>query len=49
MAAENHPQQMEFEHGRLLVEEAYTAYREGRMRAGFFKLDELQKLLQASR
>ena len=29
-----------------LVEEAYACYREGRMREGFFKLDEMQKLLK---
>ena len=29
-----------------LVEEAYTHYREGRMREGFFKLEEMQKLLK---
>jgi hypothetical protein len=29
-----------------LIEEAYTAYREGRMRDGFFKLEAMQKLLK---
>jgi hypothetical protein len=29
-----------------MIEEAYTHYREGRMREGFFKLEEMQKLLK---
>ena len=32
--------------GASLVEEAYAAYRNGQLREGFFKLEELQKLLK---
>ncbi|OAI53433.1 hypothetical protein AYO47_04790 [Planctomyces sp. SCGC AG-212-M04] len=32
--------------GQTLVAEAYAAYREGRDRDGFFKLEELEKLLR---
>ncbi len=31
---------------RSMVEEAYTHYGEGRMREGFFKLEEMEKLLK---
>lgn len=31
---------------RAMVEEAYNHYREGRMREGFFKLEEMGKLLR---
>lgn len=31
---------------RAMVEEAYNHYREGRMRDGFFKLQEMEKLLR---
>lgn len=31
---------------RAMIEEAYTHYREGRMRDGFVKLEEMEKLLR---
>jgi len=46
MAAEEKGQREEFVKGELLVEEAYAAYREGQIRDGFFKLEELQKMLK---
>jgi hypothetical protein len=46
MAAEEKGERAEFTRGRALVEEAYAAYRDGNMRDGFFKLEELQKLLK---
>ena len=46
MAAEEKGEREEFAQGRTLVEDAYAAYREGRMREGFFKLEELQKALK---
>ncbi len=46
MAVEEKGERDEFTRGRSLVEEAYAAYRDGRMRDGFFKLEELQKLLK---
>jgi hypothetical protein len=46
MVAEEKGQRDEFSQSKLLVEEAYTAYREGRPRDGFFKLEEVQKLLK---
>ena len=46
MAAEEKGERTEFARGRVLVEEAFAAYRDGRMRDGFFKLEELQKLLR---
>jgi hypothetical protein len=46
MAVEEKGERAEFTQGKLLVEDAYTAYRDGRMRDGFFKLEELQKLLK---
>jgi hypothetical protein len=46
MAAEEKGERDEFTRGESLVEVAYTAYRTGRMRDGFFKLEELQKLLK---
>src|SRR5262245_41738432 len=46
MAAEEKGQRPEFTQGQSLVEDAYIAYREDRMRDGFFKLQELQKLLR---
>src|SRR6185437_15701385 len=46
MAAEEKGERAEFARGRMLVEEAYAAYRDGRMRDGFFRLEELQKLLR---
>lgn len=44
MAAEEKGQRDEFKSGELLVEDAYAAYCDGRVRDGFFKLEELQKL-----
>jgi hypothetical protein len=46
MAAEEKGERPEFSRGRALVEEAYVSYRDGRVRDGFFKLEELQKLLR---
>ena len=46
MAVEEEGEREEFERGRSLVEEAYAAYCEGRIRDGFFKLEEFQKLLK---
>lgn len=46
MAVEEKGEREEFRKGTALVEEAYAAYRDGRMRDGFFKLEELQKLLR---
>src|SRR5207248_5693584 len=45
MAADEKGERVEFTQGKLLVEDAYAAYCEGRTRDGFFKLEELQKLL----
>ncbi len=36
----------EFTRGQSLVEDANAAYRDGRVRDGFFKLEELQKVLK---
>lgn len=46
MAVEEKGEREEFVQGRALVEEAYAAYRDGRVRDGFFKLEELQKILK---
>ena len=46
MAVEEKGERHEFTRGSSLVEEAYGAYSAGRMRDGFFKLEELQKLLR---
>jgi hypothetical protein len=46
MAVEEKGDRQEFMRSKSLVEDAYTAYREGRMRDGFFKLAEVQKLLK---
>jgi hypothetical protein len=46
MAAEAKGERAEFERGLALVEEAYAAYRDGNVRDGFFRLEELQKLLK---
>ena len=46
MASEEKGQRVEFTQGKALVEEAYSAYKEGRVRDGFFKLAQLQKLLK---
>src|SRR5688500_7255901 len=46
MGTEEKGEQPVFAQGRSLVEDAYAAYRDGRLRDGFFKLEELQKLLK---
>jgi len=46
MAVEEKGERVEFARGSELVEAAYAAYTDGRKRDGFFKLEELQKLLQ---
>jgi hypothetical protein len=46
MAAEEKGERAEFARGLPLVEEAYAAYRNDDTRGGFFKLEELQKLLK---
>ena len=46
MAVEEIGEREVFTQGELLVEEAFAAYRDGRVRDGFFKLEELQKLLK---
>jgi hypothetical protein len=46
MAAEEKAERAEFTQGRVLVDEAYAAYRNKDMRGGFSKLEELQKLLK---
>ena len=46
MAVEEKGEREEFTRGGSLVEDAYAAYRDGRKRDGFFKLEELQKLLK---
>lgn len=46
MAVEEKGEREEFTQGESLVEDAYAAYRDGRVRDGFFKLEELQKLLK---
>jgi hypothetical protein len=46
MAVEEKGERDEFTQGKSLVEDAYSAYRDGRVRDGFFKLEELQKLLR---
>jgi hypothetical protein len=46
MATEEKGERDEFMQGKSLVEDAYAAYRDGRARDGFFKLEELQKLLK---
>jgi hypothetical protein len=46
MAAEEKGERAEFTRGGALVEEAYAAYRDGNMRDGFLKLEDLQKLLK---
>jgi hypothetical protein len=46
MAIEEKGARDEFSKGSSLVEEAFVAYRDGRTRDGFFKLEELQKLLK---
>ncbi|WP_254507622.1 hypothetical protein [Anatilimnocola floriformis] len=46
MAAEEKGLRDEFAQGELLVEEAFAAYRDGRIHDGFFRLEELQELLK---
>ena len=46
MAAEEKGERDEFTRGESLVEDAFAAYRDGRVRDGFFRLEELQKLLK---
>ncbi len=46
MAVEEKGEREDFTQGELLVNEAFAAYRDGRVRDGFFKLEELQKLLK---
>lgn len=46
MAVEEKGERAEFTRGRALVQEAYAAYRDGNVRDGFFKLEELHKLLK---
>ena len=46
MATEEKGGREEFALGRALVDEAHAAYRDGRLRDGFFKLEELQKVLR---
>ena len=46
MATEEKGERDEFKQGESLVGDAYAAYRDGRTRDGFFKLEELQKLLK---
>lgn len=45
MAAEEKGSRGQFVRGESLVEEAYAAYRDGRVRDGFFKLRELRQWL----
>ena len=49
MGAQEKGEQPALAQGRALVEEAYAAYRAGREQEGFFKLDELQKVLKSVR
>jgi hypothetical protein len=49
MAAQEKGPQPALAEGHALVDEAYAAYRDGRMRDGFFKLEELQKVLRRVR
>jgi len=46
MASEEKGERPAFAECRSLVEDAFTHYREGRIREGFFKLEEVQKLLR---
>jgi hypothetical protein len=45
MAVEENGQRAEFVESERLIEEAFAAYREGRLPDAFFNLEELQKLL----
>jgi hypothetical protein len=46
MSVEEKGERDEFKRGESLVEDAYICYRDGQIREGFFKLEELQKLLK---
>jgi hypothetical protein len=46
IATEEKGQRDEFTKGKSLVEDAYVEYRDGRLRDGFSKLEELQELLK---
>jgi len=46
MATEENGERDEFTQGKSFVEDSYAAYRDGRVRDGFLKLEELQKLLK---
>ena len=46
MAIEEKGDREEFGLSKAMIEDAYAVYRDGRMRDGFFKLEELQKLLK---
>lgn len=46
MAVKEKGERDELMQGARVVEDAYAAYRDGRVRDGFFKLEELQKLLK---
>ena len=45
MAVEEKGEREEFTQGESLVDDAYAAYCDGRVRDGFFKLQELEELL----
>src|SRR5262245_5200331 len=45
-ATEEKGERDEFTRGKALVEDAYDAFRDGHVRDGFIKLEELQKLLK---
>jgi hypothetical protein len=46
MAVEEKGEREEFTKGKVLVDHAYAAYRDGRVRDGFFKLEDLEKVLR---
>lgn len=46
MATQEKGEHLEFAESRLLVAQAYDAYKSGDIRSGFAKLDEVQKLLR---
>jgi hypothetical protein len=46
MSVEEKGERDEFKRGESLIEDAYICYRDGKIREGFFKLEELQKLLK---
>ena len=49
MAVDEKGERAEFSRSAVLVEEAFDAYQEGRVRDGFFKLEEVQKELKKVR